>query len=94
MAAVRQLYNRELTIGSLLAVRRVQSLICIAPAKPSETEFSYMVVCYPEKGGKKAGWFPEYSPTSLMVRCREPAGIVPAWFSVFMPRSPPAGWCA
>jgi hypothetical protein len=62
MAAVRQLYNRELTIGLRRVIDCAQSLIFIAARKAQQTVCSYIFVCYPKKGGNEAAALVEKNP--------------------------------
>jgi hypothetical protein len=66
MAAVRQLYNRELTIGLGPVIGCTQSLIFIAARKARQTVCSYIFVCYPKKGGNEAATITENNPFTVM----------------------------
>jgi hypothetical protein len=65
MAAVRQLYNRELTIGLRPVIGCTLSLIFVAAPKAQQTVCSYIFVCYPKKGGNEATAVPEENPVSV-----------------------------
>jgi hypothetical protein len=66
MAAVRQLYNRELTIDLRRPSGWREGLISIATRKAQQTVYSYIFVCYREKGGNEAASKKEYDLISAM----------------------------